>query len=502
MTSHAKAGSRWGSIRPAKLAQALALGACVLPTLASAGGTAFDPVSISSMGSANAGQAAEAGDASVMFSNPAALTRFRRAELTQGAAVITIGSNYTSNKNNDGAPTNQGTQGSNGQVFSRNDGYDAAALAPNLFIAIPLTSKATMGFSASASHGLVLHYDENFPGRNQGRDIDFKVTRLNLGLGYKVTPTISLGMNGSYERYFQSIKLKLNYRDAVSKLSPPGTTNLLDVLNATTLAPPIPDETNAKLRMFGWAFNAQLGALWEPSANTRLGLSYRPKTNFDGNRGLFTLEDSPEQAAFRDFLRGGLIGLTGPALGVDGQKAASDLEPSQRIKQSITLPDELRFSIFHHATPKLDLMASYTRQDFSVTKLVFERERDRGGMDPTLENIPQNFKAAQSYRVGMNYKLYNRLTVRAGFAKENGVIDDATRITILPDSDRKFYSLGGTLDFSRDTALHFAYQYMDTKPAKVGQNTGITPTEVSGGDFDGTVQLDTHFFGVALTERF
>ena len=48
-----------------------------------------------------------------------------------------------------------------------------------------------MGFGASASHGLVIHYDENFPGRNQGRDIDFKVTRLNLGFGYKLSPTLS-----------------------------------------------------------------------------------------------------------------------------------------------------------------------------------------------------------------------------------------------------------------------------------------------------------------------
>ncbi|MDH4396193.1 MAG: outer membrane protein transport protein [Limnobacter sp.] len=467
-----------------------------------AGGTAFDPVSISGLGSANAGQAAEAGDASVMFANPAALTRFKRAELTQGAAIITIGSNYTSNQDGDGAPTNEGTRGSNGQLFSRNDGFDAAALAPNLYIAIPLSSKATMGFSAAASHGLVLHYDQNFPGRNQGRDIDFKVTRLNLGLGYKVSPTLSLGINGSYERYFQSIKLRVNYRDAVGKLTPPGTTTLLDLLDTLNAAPPIPDETNAKLRMFGWALNTQVGALWEPSANTRIGISYRPKTDFDGNRGVFSLEDTPEQAAFRAFLRGGLISTAGPLLDVNGRKAASDLEPYQRIKQSITLPDEFRLTIFHHPTPKLDLMASYTRQDFSVTNLLFEREADRGGLDPTLENIPQNFKAAQSYRMGMNYKLYKRLTVRAGFAKENGVIDDATRITILPDSDRKFYSLGGTLDFSSNTAMHFAYQFMDTKPAKVGLNQSVTPTEVSGGAFNGTVQLDTHFFGVGITERF
>ena len=464
-----------------------------------AGGTAFDASSISAMGNASAGQAAEAGDASVLFANPAALTRFKRAELTQGAAVISIGTDYTSTQNNDGASTGA-PQGQNGQVFSRREGSDAGALAPNLFIAIPINEKLVMGFGASASHGLVIHYDENFPGRNQGRDIDFKVTRLNLGFGYKLSPTLSWGMNGSYERYFQSIKLKLNYREAVEALAP-GSAGLLEgPAGALINAPPIPGEGNAGLRMFGWAFNAQVGGLWEPTENTRIGISYRPKTEFTGNRGKFKLDDNPEAAAFRAFLNSNSLinNLAFGALGVNGPQAAGDLAPEQLIKQEISLPDELRVSVFHHATPKLDLMATYTRQDFSVTTLNFVRESN----GRTLENIPQNFVAAESYRVGLNYKLYKRLTLRAGYAIENSVIDDATRITILPDSDRQYFAFGGQFDLSRDTSIHFAYQKLDTDPAPVGNNTGITPAEVRGGDFQGNVQLDTHFFGVGITERF
>ena len=464
-----------------------------------AGGTAFDASSISAMGNASAGQAAEAGDASVLFANPAALTRFKRAELTQGAAIISIGTDYTSTQNNDGADSGA-PQGQNGQVFSRRDGSDAAALAPNLFIAVPINEKLVMGFGASASHGLVIHYDENFPGRNQGRDIDFKVTRLNLGFGYKLSPTLSWGLNGSYERYFQSIKLKLNYREAVEALAPGSAALLESPAGALIGAPPIPGESNAGLRMFGWALNAQIGGLWEPTERTRVGISYRPKTEFNGNRGKFKLDDSAEQAAFREFLNSDdlFTSLAFNALGVNAKQAAADLAPEQVIKQEITLPDELRVSVFHHATPKLDLMATYTRQDFSVTTLNFQRESN----GRTLENIPQNFVAAESYRIGMNYKLYKRLTLRAGYAIENSVIDDATRITILPDSDRQYFALGGQFDLSRDTSIHFAYQKLDTEPAPVGNNTGITPAEVRGGDFQGNVQLDTHFFGIGITERF
>jgi long-chain fatty acid transport protein len=134
-------------------------------------------------------------------------------------------------------------------------------------------------------------------------------------------------LNGSYERYFQSIKLKLNYREAVEALAPGSAALLEGPAGALIGAPPIPGESNAGLRMFGWAFNAQLGGLWEPTENTRVGISYRPKTEFTGNRGKFKLDDSPEQAAFRAFLNSDSLinNLAFGALGVNGPQAAGDL---------------------------------------------------------------------------------------------------------------------------------------------------------------------------------
>lgn len=478
-----------------------------------AGGTSLDATSITGLATANAGAAAAATDASVIFSNPAALTRFNRAEITQGAAGAFLDINYRSDRDNDGAPTQNGTQGSIGENFNRQSGYDAAALIPNLYVAIPINNKMTFGLSSTGSHGFVLRYQDDFPGRNQGKTIDFKVIRVNAGLGYKVSPTFSLGANLSIERFYQKAVIRLNYRNAVNRIgnggeqpAGPGSAEAIDAAAQLGLASPIPEETTARLRVFGTALNVQLGALWEPTENTRIGISYRPETDFD-NRGAFTLNDTAEAQAFRNFLRSPQFALIGAAAGQtaeDGREAADDLEPEQRIKQDITLNDELTVSIFHHATPKLDLMATYTRQDFTVTKLRYIREQstEPDGSVDVLQDIPQNFKVAHSYRIGAAYRLYRRLTIMGGYAVENGVIDDATRITILPDSDRKYYALGARLDVSPDTAVTVAYQKLDTEPAKVGLNDGITPREVAGGEFEGTTQLDTQFFGIGITQRF
>lgn len=464
-----------------------------------AGGTANDNQSAMGIATAGAGQAAEASDASVIFFNPAALTRFKRIEVLNVASIATFDNDYTSTQNNDGPPTDDGREGSAGEFFSRKDGYDSALFIPGLFIAVPVTPKLVVGFSASGSHGLLTRYREDFPGRGSGRESDLKVTRVNLGFGYKLSPTLSIGANGSYERYFQSIKLRVNFRDAVSKLGPPGTTTLLDGLNALGQAPPIPGETDGKLRIFGWAFNAQAGLLWEPTERTRIGASYRPKTRFNGNQGELTINENADTAAFRNFLATSpLIGLGGPILGVNGPQAAGDLLPQQQARQSVIFPDEFRISLFHHYSPKLDLMATYTYQDYTETFLRYERV----ATGRVIEDVPQNFKAAHAYRIGLNYKPYKRLTLHAGYGMENGVVGDDLRIPILPDNDRRFYGIGASLTPSRDTTITLAFGIIDVDAAVVGNNNQVTPVEVSGGEFKGIADLDAEFFTLGLTQRF
>jgi long-chain fatty acid transport protein len=463
-----------------------------------AGGTANDNQSAMGIATAGAGQAAEASDASVIFFNPAALTRFKRIEVLSVASIAAFDNDYTSTQNNDGPPTDDGREGSAGEFFSRKDGYDSALFIPGLFVAIPVSPKLVVGFSASGSHGLLTRYREDFPGRGSGRDLDLKVTRVNLGFGYKLSPTLSIGANGSYERFFQSIKLRLNYRDAVNKLGPPGTTGLLDTLN-TLGAPAIPGETDANLRIFAWAFNAQAGLLWEPTARTRIGASYRPKTRFKGNQGELTFNDSVEAADFREFLNGPLIRTAGPLLGVDGPQAAGDLEPNQQARQTnLIFPDEFRISLFHHYNPKLDLMATYTYQDYSETFLRYERVSN----GRLIENLPQNFREAHAFRIGLNYKAYKRLTLHAGYGQEDGVVGDDLRVPILPDNDRRFYGLGASFTPSRDTTVTLAFGIFDVDAGQVGNNDQVTPREVSGGEFKGIADLDVEFFSLGLTQRF
>jgi long-chain fatty acid transport protein len=68
---------------------AFSISAFSLSQQAMAGGTANDNQSTMGIATAGAGQAADAADASVIFFNPAALTRFKRIEVLNVASIAT-----------------------------------------------------------------------------------------------------------------------------------------------------------------------------------------------------------------------------------------------------------------------------------------------------------------------------------------------------------------------------------------------------------------------------
>lgn len=143
-------------------------------------------------------------------------------------------------------------------------------------------------------------------------------------------------------------------------------------------------------------------------------------------------------------------------------------------------------------------MATYTREDYSVSKLRFERESN----GRVIEDVPQNYQVANSFRIGAAYRVYNRLTLLAGYATENGVVKDDLRIPLLPDNDRKFYGLGARYELNRGTSLTFSYQLADIEEGQVGNNDQVTPVEVSGAEYKGITDLDLHFFSISLREQF
>lgn len=467
-----------------------------------AGGTSFTEQGASGLGNSYAGMSSSAEDASVYYWNPAALTRFKRAELVGGLLVAQLATPFTNSSTppceqagftqNDKASQQQASRtpcndpedvsGVPGKTYER--AKPARVAIPFNFAAIPLNDRLVMGLGASGSSGLVVRYPSDSPGRTQAESTDVKVIRLSGGLGYKLTPTFSIGGSFGYERMFLSLRARLNFQAAVNRAgqSTGGSGNPFSPLLGDALtAVSVPDdqaETSLRITMYGWAVNGQIGALWEPSERTRVGFGYRPKTTFE-NQGQLVIDRIPAV-------------LATPVGGAAAGSQAVLLKGFQEARQRITLPSELNVSVFHAFTPRVDLMASYLRNDFSDSRLDF-----RTADGTVIQNPRQEFQVTNRYAVGANYKYAKRLTLRAGFAKENSAVKDENRLQSLPDNDRTFFNLGARWVLDRGMLLDVGYQKIRFKDAPVGLNPQITDVV-----FNGVIKTEVDIIGVQLVDQF
>lgn len=438
-------------------------------------GITLTEVGASGLGNAYAGATAEASDAGVMFFNPAALTRFKRAE--QIFSAIAIKSD---------AAFEDSAQGSNnypagGQRYERDPSY---GIAPSNFVAIPVNDKLVLGFGVSGSAGLILRYPNDYPGRFQSTSTDIKVSRLNGGLAYKVSPTLSVGANVSVERFFESIRVTVDYAQAAAAEG--GVNGALGGLLTNPLLNGVffdglgnSRTVGLKLKMYGSQVNAQLGALFEPGENTRIGLSYRPKTRFDLEGRYQFQQEHPA-----------LLLAAAPQLLADG-----------RVTSQITTPSELRMSVFHRLNQSVDLMADIFRLDYSSIQSIEYRRTD-GSL---LKSYIQDLKAGQRYAVGINHRIYQRLMLRYGYSYDEAVSSDRYRVTALPDQARNNFNVGMQLQVSPTDYLDFGLQYTLFKDAAIQDRAALqgSPGEKSyDGNLNGTVKSKLTFFGLQYRSAF
>lgn len=461
------------SARPCAVLVALAFG--LFHAQLGAVGITLTEVGASGLGNAYAGATAEAADAGVMFFNPAALTRFKRAEQVFSAIGIQSKAAFVDS-----------AQGSNGypageQRYERDQSY---GFAPSNFVAIPVNEKLVLGFGVSGSAGLILRYPNDYPGRFQSTSTDIKVSRVNGGFGYKVSPTLSVGANLSVERFFESIRVNVDYAKAAAAES--GINGTLGGLLTNPLFNGLffdglgnSRSAGLKLKMYGTQVNAQVGALFEPTENTRIGVSFRPKTRFDLEGSYRFQQEHPA-----------LLLAAAPQLLADG-----------RVTSTITTPSELRMSIFHRVNSTFDVMADILRLDYSGIQAIEYRRTDGS----VLKSYIQDLKVGHRYAVGVNHRVYKRLTLRYGYSYDEAISSDRYRVTALPDQARNNFNLGMQVQVAPTDFLDFGVQYTLFKDAAIQDRAALQGTQGEksfDGDLNGTIKSSLLFFGLQYRGAF
>jgi long-chain fatty acid transport protein len=391
------------------------------PIAAQAAGFALIEQSGSGMGNAYAGGSAVAEDASTIFFNPAGMTYIQG---TQAAGALHL-INPNAEFNDKGSIKAQGVPPKGGEGPNAGD----LAFVPNFYFMTEINPSIKAGVGLNAPFGLKTEYDDKWVGRFQADKSEVKTININPAVAFKVSDQLSLGIGVSAMWTEATLTRQVN----------------------RVVAP----ETSVKIKGDDWGFGFNLGAIYQVTADTRIGMAYRSKID----QHLEGRSSSPAVAAL-----------------------------NTKVKADVTLPENFSVSAFSKLNDTWDLMGDVTWTRWSRFK---ELRIDFANATPDAVT-PENWDNTMRYSVGVNYHYSDAIKLRAGLAYDEEAIKDEFRTARIPGNDRKWLSLGAGWQVTPASKLDVGYSHLFISDASVNDDQRSAAKGRNGllrGDFEGSVDI-------------
>ncbi len=415
---------------------------------AHAAGFALIEQSASGMGNAFAGGAAAAEDASTVYFNPAGMTYIDGTQVVGALHLIKPSAEF----NNSGTvPANINFAKTVFRPLGGNGG-DAGDLAfvPNMYLVTDIVPSIKLGLGINAPFGLKTEYDNGWMGRFQALKSEVKTININPAVAFKVNDQLSLGFGVSAMWAQAELTRAVNF-------GPFG-------------------EGLAKVKGDDWGFGFNLGAIYQATADTRIGVAYRSKVNQK-------LE--------------GDVNFTRPA----GLPATLvNATPNGNVTAAVSLPENLSLSVFSKIDDKWDLMGDVTWTGWNR----FKELRILRSSGTLLTNTAENWHNTMRYSVGANYHYSDALKLRAGLAYDEEAIDDQFRTARIPGNDRKWVSLGASYQLTPAGKVDIGYSHLFISAAPIDDNqTANSPTApFNSGRLKGSYDGEVNILSVQYTHNF
>lgn len=384
-------------------------------------------VSTSGLGRAYAGEAAIADNASVVATNPALMSLFKTAQFSTGGVYIDSRINMNGDVN---SYLNSGSMALTkyGSASQRN--VVPGAFVPNLYFVAPVNDKFALGAGMNVNFGLKSEYDDSYDAGVFGGKTDLNAINLNLSGAYRVIEGLSLGLG--VNAVYANAQVERNAGIIADSLQNSQVKGALKIVDSTNKAP---DRLTSKDKSVvslqdraAWGFGWNAGVMYQFNEANRIGLAYHSKVDID----------------FAD--------RTATSFG------KKDIVAGKTGNLTFTLPDYLELSGFHQLTDKFAVHYSYKYTHWSrLTKLHASYENGEKAFDKELQ-YSNNSRVA----LGASYNLDEKLTLRAGIAYDQAA-SRHQRSAAIPDTDRTWYSLGGTYKFTPNLSVDLGYAYLKGK---------------------------------------
>lgn len=388
------------------------------------------------LGRAFSGASTHIDDASAVFFNPGALGRLHGSSLSFAGYVVMPSTEFR-----DGGSRLAPSLG--GASLSGGNGGDAgvATLIPNAYAVHELSDQFVLGLGLNAPFGVHSRYEPGWQGRYQALDSEIRSLNLNPSLALRLNERLSVGLG-----------LNIQYLDAKLTNAIDFGSLCLGALGPAACAPRglLPQQADGHLRLTGDSVGLgyNLGILYAPTADTRLGAAYRSRIEH-------------KLAGDADF--------TVPAAALP--LAAGGRFTDTRIHSEITLPDSVSFGLYHRFHPRWAVTADALWTHWSLVKSL-----DVRFSSPQPASVqPLDWRDTWRGALGIEYDFAPATSFRLGVAYDQTPIPDARRRTPrIPDSDRVWLAAGVSFRPAPEVTLHggYAHLFLQNAPIRAAGTTG------------------------------
>jgi len=470
----------------------------VIPLVAHAGSFAINEQSVSGLGTAYAGGAAQAEDASTLFFNPAGIVLLDQSELQLGIHAIMPTANFTNQGSRysllgtpfDGLPLSGGNDGDGGVTH----------VLPNLYLTQPVFRNSqygdlTLGIGLTVPFGLETDYTSGWVGRYQSLRTKLTTFDIQPTVAYRLWDRLSFGAGLDIQyvsaRLTQAIDFGLAAQPPLAQFFaalPPfliGPTELA-YFNAGFF----PGGLDGVSEVHGndWSIGFTLGALLEYMKGDdhsffqdgRFGVSFRSAIDH-------TIEGPAE---FREVP---LITAPGAPVQFPIPGLFQSIFFNQNATAQLDLPSILHVSAYQRFDRQFALMGDITWTEWSRLQQVPIVFSNPG----TPSNIlPIKYDDTLRLAIGGEWYARKDLTLRLGFAyDETPIRSDEFRTPRIPDNNR--YFLGAGLRWSpthfMDIDLGYAHLFV--------QQPGVDVTDSQGHNLRGSFDAAVDIVSAAVTFR-
>lgn len=424
--------------------------AAAFASTANAAGFMLTEQSAGSLGRAYAGAGVDGTDLSGVYYNPATMVLHKGTAVQLGLVGVGLNLDYAGE---DGTTAN---------------GRNKAEVIPHGYFVHQINDTVWFGLGVTVPFGMGTEYDSHWDQADRGISANIQTVDINPNFAFKLNEKFSVGFGASIQYAQADLKKRSNLGEATGM-------SQLNSFNAE-------GEIDADSIAWGW----NVGFMWAPVENFRVGISYRSQIRHDAE-GDFTMSDpyiktQPDEEGW----------------GIPAGAAGESFNFTANGYATVTAPAWAMASVAWDVNDLVSLYGTFRWTDWSsFDKLEITSDKM---IVPGLnagETITNKWRDTYLGSLGMDLRLTDWWTLRGGIAYETSPISKPEyRTAIIPDADRWWFAIGSSFKWNDNFQTDVSFAHLH------GVHERSLYNSEDGGKVGKFRKLDAYLLGVQMVYKF